>query len=137
MERKEFIKLASAGIFCGGIIPVLEGCVTYRYAESALEGDKLVVEKKVFQKDLFVLVHNPQASSPIYLRKDADERYTALLLECTHKQCTVNPDKETLSCPCHGSRYDAKGNVLEGPARKPLMHYKVDSDDTNIYIQLS
>lgn len=137
MDRKEFIRLASSGIICGGMIPVLGGCITYRYAEFAIEGDRLVVEKKVFQDDRFVLLRNPKGSSPIYLRRDSDEHYTALLLECTHKQCTVNPDKETLSCPCHGSRYDAEGKVLEGPARKSLMRYEVSSDDTNIYIQLS
>lgn len=137
MERKEFIRLVSAGIICGGIIPVLEGCITYRYAEFTSEGDKLVVEKKVFQEDRFVLLRNPRDRSPIYLRKDSDEHYTALLLECTHKQCTVNPAKETLSCPCHGSRYDTEGRVLEGPARKRLLRYEVSSDDTNIYIQLS
>ena len=41
---------------------------------------------------------------------------------CTHQQCTVDYDegKNIFICPCHGSRYDLEGNVLKGPAEKPL-----------------
>jgi len=28
-------------------------------------------------------------------------------------------------CNCHGSQFDADGNVLRGPARRALDHYKV------------
>ncbi len=41
---------------------------------------------------------------------------------CRHMGCrlTFNPDEETWDCPCHGSRYDKAGNLLDGPAQKPL-----------------
>ena len=44
----------------------------------------------------------------------------AYSLTCTHLGCTVEEDEETFSCPCHGSRYDGNGNVLNGPAQNPL-----------------
>ncbi len=41
---------------------------------------------------------------------------------CTHRNCTVVPERGTeLSCPCHGSKFDAAtGAVLMGPATQPL-----------------
>jgi Rieske Fe-S protein len=31
-----------------------------------------------------------------------------------------NASETSWDCPCHGSRFDVDGNVLEGPAVRPL-----------------
>ncbi len=50
---------------------------------------------------------------------------------CTHQGCAVGvigaAGQETLSCPCHGSAFDANGAVTRGPARTPLAHYQITS----------
>jgi len=60
---------------------------------------------------------------------DAKGELSALSAICTHAGCTVLWQAESqsgpLHCPCHASRFDATGRVLQGPATKPLAKYQV------------
>jgi glycine/D-amino acid oxidase-like deaminating enzyme/nitrite reductase/ring-hydroxylating ferredoxin subunit len=54
-------------------------------------------------------------------RDEAGELHRRVAV-CTHLGCIVawNPAASTWDCPCHGSRFGPKGNVVNGPAKSDL-----------------
>jgi cytochrome b6-f complex iron-sulfur subunit len=50
--------------------------------------------------------------------------FTAIDAVCSHQSCTVSgADGAAYVCPCHGSRYDRNGRVLNGPATAALRQF--------------
>jgi glycine/D-amino acid oxidase-like deaminating enzyme/nitrite reductase/ring-hydroxylating ferredoxin subunit len=54
--------------------------------------------------------------------KDNDGRVYTFSALCPHLKCIVqwNKTEKTWDCPCHGSRFEATGNVINGPALNGL-----------------
>ncbi len=68
---------------------------------------------------------------PVALGRDGKGFY-AMTLTCPHQGCNMAIDGNVgatgVYCSCHGSRFDANGNVQQGPARDPLAHFAVALD---------
>jgi len=115
MHRRELLRTlivlgASTCIACGPPF----GLVSAGNASALAVGDVKVV---------------PGASAAI--ARDAQGVY-AMTLVCTHEGCDISQNgsvtSSTITCDCHGSRFDANGNVIVGPAQSPLQHYAVTAD---------
>jgi Rieske Fe-S protein len=69
--------------------------------------------------------------APACIGRDANGVY-AMTLTCTHAGCDIgetgNVSPQGLVCDCHGSVFDADGNVVRGPATAPLDHFAVSVD---------
>ena len=50
----------------------------------------------------------------------------AYSLICTHLGCTVGESDDGFTCLCHGSSYNKAGEVVKGPAQKPLRRLRVE-----------
>jgi menaquinol-cytochrome c reductase iron-sulfur subunit len=63
----------------------------------------------------------------VWLRRNADQDFTAFGLNCTHLGCPVNwrAGAELFLCPCHGGVYYSDGSVAGGPPPHPLVRYAV------------
>ena len=56
--------------------------------------------------------------------RESDKKFYTVIPRCTHMGCGLewNPDEKSWDCPCHGSRFDYKGNLIDNPAKKELQH---------------
>lgn len=54
--------------------------------------------------------------------KDEKEGAFIVSVKCPHLGCQLdwNPDEKSWDCPCHGSRFDYKGNLIDNPAQIDL-----------------
>lgn len=66
-----------------------------------------------------------QSTAGVFLiAKTNATSFQAIDAVCTHEGCTVNSIAgDIYVCPCHGSRYNRSGQVVNGPARANLRQY--------------
>lgn len=60
--------------------------------------------------------------SQVAAYRDQDGELHEVSAHCSHLGCTLawNPHELSWDCPCHGSRFDIEGEVLDAPAAMPL-----------------
>lgn len=80
---------------------------------------------------------HPKTGEPAFLLQPKKGIFLAYSGVCTHQGCTVGYDQAQaqFACPCHGARFDAStGDVVRGPARKPLTKFDVVESNGNVYL---
>lgn len=143
MKRKDFIKTCGCALVSAPVMmSLLQSCTSYYYASYTQKENKLAVPLSEFNSKNnrsrdFVLLDSKATSYPICIFKTGEDRYTASLMQCTHKGCELNIEGDMFSCPCHGSEFTKTGEVIEGPAIDPLKTFKTTTDNTHIYVHLS
>lgn len=63
----------------------------------------------------------------------------ALYQKCTHLGCAVPwvPEENRFHCPCHGSLYDKHGEVIGGPAPRPLDLFPITIRNSEVWVDTS
>jgi cytochrome b6-f complex iron-sulfur subunit len=94
----------------------------------------LSVPVSALEPDGYVVVTAAQLAHPLLVSVH-DGAHTAVELVCTHRACEVYPRRDRLICPCHGSQFGLRGEVLVGPASAPLARYPVSLDGETLRIE--
>jgi Rieske Fe-S protein len=147
MDRNKFIK--QCGFACLGAIGVsviAQSCSPSRQLNASIADNKLVVPLSAFEGkrksadqsySRYIIVRNEQLNYPLVVYRNNENDYTALLLRCSHQYNELNVNGELLTCPAHGSEFDTKGNVVNGPANEKLRSFSITKDNQHLYIQLA
>ncbi len=74
-----------------------------------------------------------------YISRLEDGSLLALWHRCTHLGCTVpwREDEGIFHCPCHSSLFNKVGEVLGGPAPRPLDIFPVEIVDGEVVVDTS
>jgi len=62
--------------------------------------------------------------------------FFALSAVCTHLGCITRwvEDEEIIACPCHGSKFNRDGGLLQGPAPRPLRRIAIRLEDGELIV---
>ncbi len=72
---------------------------------------------------------------PVVLTRTGNNTFACVTSICTHAGCTIHTFSSfnnSLDCNCHGSRFSAAGEVLNGPALTPLQSYPAQFDGQDV-----
>ena len=75
--------------------------------------------------------------TPIAVTRVSQNEVIAVSRVCTHEGCTIELPRSagaTFDCPCHGSRFRINGQVVNGPASRPLFQFPARIDGAQVVI---
>ncbi len=135
VTRRQFLGIAW-GVSLAGLFGQA-GVALLQYLQPRIEaggfGGKIVAGKpQEFKKNTVSLVQKGH----FYISTQDDGGYLAMWQRCTHLGCTVpyRTDEKQFHCPCHGSLFNAKGEVIGGPAPRPLDIFPITLEDGNLVV---
>jgi Rieske Fe-S protein len=145
MDRRKFIKSGCTACLSVTVMgSFLSSCTATKYITGTLGKDGLFVDTKEFQTNQngkeayqsFIIIRNDALQYPICVYRFDDNNYTALWMRCTHQGTELQASGDRLQCTAHGSEFDTKGTVKNGPADKSLRNFPVTVLNNQIFIDL-
>ncbi|MEO6547497.1 MAG: Rieske (2Fe-2S) protein [Ferruginibacter sp.] len=145
MHRKNFIK--TCGLACAGAIglnSLLPGCSAARQLSGKIAGDNLIVPLSEFETKnganiyfkKYIVVQHDILLYPICVVRFSGQEYTALWMRCTHQGTELQVFGDKLQCPAHGSEFDNRGGVQDGPAATTLRTFPITIEKDQLKISL-
>ncbi len=150
MDRRKFIGWFSVGALASSLPVVIAACSSSNN-QPLVQPEKPTTDKGV-RKDGFQSVGTVQELTEkgsildkknlpkpvLVLHNPSSNNLVAVNPTCTHQGCSVawEADTKTLSCPCHGSKFNPDGSVLKGPATKPLESFTAKEENGLVLVKV-
>lgn len=135
INRRDFLAIAwGASLF--GLFGQA-GVALFRFLKPRIEpgtfGSKVVAgQVDEFQPD--TVSHVPKGR--FYISRLENGDYLALWHRCTHLGCTVpwRENERQFNCPCHSSIFNTVGEVVSGPAPRPLDIFPIEIQEGQVVV---
>lgn len=145
MNRRKFIANSCMSCMSSGLLfSILESCGASKIVQVPISGSDMIVPLKsfilkkgdqpTFKKHL--VVYNDVLQYPVCLYRFDENNYQALLMKCTHQGTELQVFGDRLQCPAHGSAFNSRGNVENGPASDSLRVFPVTITNNQLKISL-
>jgi cytochrome b6-f complex iron-sulfur subunit len=129
VSRRYFLEIVGTGAL--GVVAAGSAVLTAQYLspnvlhEPPLKFNAGLVED--FPLDSVTLIVDQKS----YVIRAKEGYLYAMSAVCTHLGCITGWKSEegVIACPCHGSRFDRQGNVIGGPAPRPLPRYLISLEE--------
>ncbi|MBL7682909.1 MAG: Rieske (2Fe-2S) protein [Flavipsychrobacter sp.] len=141
MNRRKFIKTGCiACTSIGFLSTVIQGCTAVKYSTGTLNGNGILIDVKDYETKNgirnYVIVRHDDLQFPICVYKIDEQKYSALLMRCTHQGAELQVAGDQLTCPAHGSEFDKWGRVTQSPAAENLRSFPVSIAGDKLFIDL-
>ncbi len=145
MERRDFIKNSCTACLSATFLSAfVSSCATTKYISGNLSKDGLIIKKEEFQikqkggmaYSSFIIVRNDSLQYPICVYRFNEEEYAAIWMKCTHQGTELQASGDVLQCPAHGSEFNNKGVVTNGPAGSNLRTFPITINNSELFIDL-
>ena len=145
MDRRNFIKnTCTACLSATAIAALAVSCTPTRYVAGRLNKDGIIVDKDDFKVrqnggtaySSFIIVRNDALKFPVCIFRLTDQEYSALWMKCSHQGAELQASGDVLQCSAHGSEFNNKGEVTNGPAAAKLKTFPVSVTGSELFIDL-
>lgn len=137
ISRRAFVRrlpVVTGGLAGGLCVVASWGCAGTPWVTGSLRPDGILFPVSALGVEGGGFVHAPGMERPLYVHRDGDGEWVAVLASCTHRGCQPDSFDGRLVCPCHGSEFSLDGQVLEGPADRPLTRYAVTTEGDDLLV---
>ncbi len=132
MGRRYFLEMVGGGALlltiAGGIVRIAQYLSPNVLHEPPLRFKAGTIED--YPADSVTLI----VDQKVYIVRAKEGYLYAMSAVCTHLGCITAWDSTQglVACPCHGSRFDRDGNVIGGPAPRPLQRYALSMNEQGL-----
>ena len=130
VTRRRFLTRLTAGTLAAGALFSLAALLRLPFPRVRNQADLVTIGRAV---DFPLYRYTFVAGSNLFVYRDR-KGIRVMSAICTHLGCVVRAADSGFDCPCHGSRFDAEGRPIAGPAGRDLEWFHTERDASGMLV---